>query len=363
MNKQTNKSLGVLDVLIVWLLLAGLGVFAYPFVSDALVSYQNQQVITDYQQKETRKNQTTLRQEYRCYQRKNQALAAANQDPGVNRFTAAVNDRGTAATTTQRNQKVLTRDTIAQLTIPKIHLSLPVFDHTSDWLLQFGACLLDGTSYPTGQKNTHAVLSAHRGVPNAELFTRLPALKRGDRFFITIGDRKLAYQVFKRQVIEPTATSQLKVVPGQDLVTLMTCTPYMINSQRLLITGRRIPYTPADDRASWWAALWNKLKVGLALIGILLTLSLSGLLLRELIMGRRTYRLVVPAGVTQVIVRRGRRVQSFMPDQAGTFQIQLAGNRYRIQMMTPEGNRHGKAYVRRIRDRELTFKDGAGHCD
>lgn len=78
----------------------------------------------------------------------------------------------------------MTRQTVAQLTIPKIGLSLPVFDHTSDWLLQFGACLLDGTSYPTGGKNTHAVISAHRGVPNAELFTRVPALKKATSFLL-----------------------------------------------------------------------------------------------------------------------------------------------------------------------------------
>ncbi|WP_405076743.1 sortase [Lacticaseibacillus rhamnosus] len=145
-----------------------------------------------------------LRRENKDHQQKKKKIAANQQVAGGARFYPAVNDQRTAKTADKSKQKTFTPQKAGQMTIPKIGLSLSGFDHTSDWLLQFGACLLDGTSYPTGGKNTHAVISAHRGVPNAELFTRVPALKKGDKFFISIGNHKLAYQVFKRQVIKVT---------------------------------------------------------------------------------------------------------------------------------------------------------------
>ncbi len=356
MAKKQKKPLGIIDIVIMLLIVAGLSVLAYPFVSDAYVSYKNQQVIDSYQARETKKNQSALKKEYQSYRAKNKALAAAGTTPGVNGFNAAVNAQGTAATSAKRNQKKLAGDTVAQLTIPKIAVSLPVFDHTSDWLLQFGACLLDGTSYPTGGKSTHAVISGHRGVPNAELFTRLPELKNGDKFFIKIGNKTLAYQVFRRDVIAPTDVSKLKIEPGEDLVTLMTCTPYMINSKRLLITGRRVPYTKADAQGSKWAALWNKLKLYVWALGILGLLALMAWLIRGLIIGRTRYALIVPAGATQVVVSRGRQTRRFTPDAAGVFDVKLPGNRYKVVVTTPTATTRYKAFIKHIRDKQFTLK-------
>lgn len=355
MAKQ-KKALGLIDIIIMLLIIAGIGVLAYPFVSDAYVSYKNQQVIDGYQQRETHKNQAALKKEYQSYQAKNQAMATANMAPGVSGFNAAVNAQGTAQTSEKRNQKKLASQTIAQLTIPKIGLSLPVFNHTTDWLLQFGACLLDGTSYPTGGKSTHAVISGHRGVPNAELFTRLPELKQGDKFFIRIGNKKLAYQVFSRRVIEPTEVSSLKIKPGQDLVTLMTCTPYMINSQRLLITGRRVPYHAADAEASKWAELWNKLKFYVWLVAIAALLLLMGRLLRGLIIGRTRYLLVVPSGASQAVVRRGRHQRTFTPDDEGRIEHKLPGGRYWVTVETAAGTVRYRASIKHLKDRQFTLK-------
>ncbi|WP_390410664.1 class C sortase [Lacticaseibacillus jixiensis] len=364
-KKHEKKGLGVIDVVILLLIVGGLGVLCYPFVSDAYVSYQNQQTIDAYQQMETKKNNRALAKGLRAYQAKNAQLAKAHTVPGVNHFNAAVNAQGTADTQAKRDQATLANQTVAQLTIPKIHLSLPVFDHTTDWLLQFGACRLDGTSYPTGGKSTHAVISAHRGVPNATLFTRLPKLKKGDKFFIKIGDRHLAYQVFKRQVIKPTAVNALTIVPNQDLVTLMTCTPYMVNSHRLLITGRRIPYTAADNKASQEAALWNKLKLlfwavmGLLLGGLLVALS------RGLLISRSTYALTevvrdetgaVLPGV-EVVIRRGHKtIDVLRSDRSGRVSTQLAGGKYHLQV---RDSRHGyvaTAVVKHWRDPQFTIK-------
>ncbi len=360
MAKKQKKPLGLIDFVIMLLIVAGLGVLIYPFVSDAYVSYKNQQVIDSYQVRETKKNQTALKKEYQSYQAKNKALAAAGTAPGVSSFNAAVNAQGTAKTSAKRNQKKLAGDTVAQLTIPKIGVSLPVFDHTSDWLLQFGACLLDGTSYPTGGKSTHAVISGHRGIPNAELFTRLPELKNGNKFFIKIGNKTLAYQVFRREVIAPTDVSKLAIERGKDLVTLMTCTPYMINSKRLLITGRRVPYTKADVQASKWAALWNKLKLLVWALGVLGLLALMGWLIRGLMIGRTRYTLNIPDGATQVVVSRGRHTRTFTPDPTGAFSVKLPGNRYKVLITTRAATTRYRAFIKHVRDKQFTLKIVAG---
>ena len=356
LKNKAKKPLGVIDIVIMGLLIVGLGVLAYPFVSDAYASYRNQQVIDSYQAQETKKNAKALQAELRTYQKKNQAMRKADQAPGLSRFNSAVNTDGTADTAAKRNQHKLTTETIAHLTIPRIGVSLPIFERTTDWLLQFGACLLDGTSYPTGGKGTRAVLSGHRGVPNATLFTRLPELKAGDKFFIKIGGKTLAYQVFKHQVIEPTDVAKLKPVAGQDLVTLMTCTPYMINSQRLLITGRRVPYHAADAQVSWWVALWNKLKLVVWALALLLLLALLWRMGRNLMIARTLYQLDIPAGAIAVVVARGRHQRHLAVDGDNRYGAQLPGGRYRVEITTARGVETYRAYVKHRRDRCFTLK-------
>ena len=126
------------------------------------------------------------------------------------------------------------------ITISKIGVELPIYHGTSDSVLQIAAGHLEGTSLPVGGKSTHAVISAHRGLPSAKLFTNLDRLEVGDVFTITILDRVLTYEVDNISIVLPTETDNLKVVDGKDYVTLMTCTPYGINTHRLLVRGRRI---------------------------------------------------------------------------------------------------------------------------
>ena len=126
------------------------------------------------------------------------------------------------------------------ITIPRIGVELPIYHGTSDAVLQVAAGHLEGTSLPVGGESTHAVISAHRGLPSAKLFTHLDRLEVGDTFTITVLDRELTYEVDKISIVLPTEVDELKVVDGKDYVTLMTCTPYGINSHRLLVRGRRI---------------------------------------------------------------------------------------------------------------------------
>ena len=126
------------------------------------------------------------------------------------------------------------------ITISKIGVELPIYHGTSDSVLQIAAGHLEGTSLPVGGTSTHAVISAHRGLPSAKLFTNLDQLEVGDTFTITVLDRVLTYEVDKISIVLPTESDELKIVEGEDYVTLMTCTPYGINTHRLLVRGRRI---------------------------------------------------------------------------------------------------------------------------
>ena len=126
------------------------------------------------------------------------------------------------------------------ITIAKIGVELPIYHGTSDSVLQIATGHLEGTSLPVGGASTHAVISAHRGLPSAKLFTNLDQLEVGDTFTITVLDRVLTYEVDKITIVLPTQTDDLLVADGKDYVTLMTCTPYGINTHRLLVRGRRV---------------------------------------------------------------------------------------------------------------------------
>lgn len=133
---------------------------------------------------------------------------------------------------------------MAYINIPKIDVNLPIYHGTDSEHMLKGVGHLVGTSFPVGGVDTHAVLSAHSGLSTAELFTNLADLKKGDLFYIHVLDDVLAYEVDKINVVKPDETNDLKIVPGQDYVTLVTCTPYGINSHRLLVKGHRVEYDP-----------------------------------------------------------------------------------------------------------------------
>jgi len=128
------------------------------------------------------------------------------------------------------------------LEIPQIKVQIPVFHGTSEVVLEQGAGHLIGSSLPVGGESTHAVLAAHRGLPAAKLFSDLDLLKNGDVFYMHTLNRILAYEVDQILTVEPSDTGSLAIEPGKDYMTLVTCTPYGVNTMRLLVRGHRIPY-------------------------------------------------------------------------------------------------------------------------
>ena len=173
------KKRKLLDLLMILLLLSGIGVLAYPFVSDALNNYLDQQIISHYQQQAVKENEAVMAKIQKDMTKKNQQLAKKGGNPGVDPFTKKKEP-------VKMDKTYFEKHTIGVLTIPEINVHLPIFDETNTVLLEKSASLLEGTSYPTGGESTHAVISSHRGLPQAKLFTDLPKLTFGDSFYIEI---------------------------------------------------------------------------------------------------------------------------------------------------------------------------------
>ena len=154
---------------------------------------------------------------------------------------------------------------MGRIVIPTIGVDLPIYHGTSDAVLAQGVGHLEGSSLPVGGLGTHAVLAGHRGLATSTLFSNLNEVKEGDNFTLFVFGEVLAYTVTSIKIVDPDQTKTLNPVPGKDLVTLVTCTPIGINSQRILVTGERVLPTPAKDAAAataapagpgfpWWAA-------------------------------------------------------------------------------------------------------------
>lgn len=289
-----NKSrIRILDIFMAIILVVGIGIFSYHFVEDSLNDFLAQQMIIHYQKQASNKNSEEIKKQQEKMTKKNQQLAEQNVSPGIGSFNQAVDAK---ALKDLPSNAFFMEHMLGVIEIPKINVSLPIFDQTTEIFLQKGTSLLEESSYPTGGKNTHAVLSGHRGLPEAKLFTDLPKLKKGDQFFIQINGKTLAYQVEKIQVVLPDEVDSLGIQKGRDLVTLLTCTPYMVNTHRLLVTGHRIPYQAKEaKKAIQGIDQWKKWKFFIWFIGILLgSIGLVWLLiayLDSLAIAKRNYPL------------------------------------------------------------------------
>lgn len=228
------KKKRVLDILMFIVMLGGLGALLYPLVGDTLNHYWNQQIINYYQEKSNAENQQAIQKEQARIKEENKKIAKAGV-PGNDPFAKKKQQ------TTEIEKNYYQKHTIGVIRIPKIDVSLPVFDQTDGLFLKRGAALLEGTSYPSGGKDTHTVITSHRGLKEARLFSDLPKLKKGNHFYLEHNKQTLAYKVDKIQTIEPTEVETLNIVEGKDYATLMTCTPYGVNSHRLLVRGVRVP--------------------------------------------------------------------------------------------------------------------------
>lgn len=237
MKKRKNNHPLMSKIVMIVLFLVGSLIMLYPFYINALNQYLDQVRMERYQKKSEEQ-----------YASQQAQLAEANlklAETGIHFTSDPFEDTAGGRLSKEQYDKHV----IGQVNIPKLAIEIPLFDTTTPNFLEVGATVINGTSFPVGGAGTHSVISAHRGLPERELFTNLPKLNKGDLFLLEVLGETLAYEVISSEVVEPNETSSLKIIDDQDLVTLVTCTPYMINSHRLLVTGKRVPYTPEIKQA------------------------------------------------------------------------------------------------------------------
>ncbi len=223
-------------IILILIFLVGLSVMLYPSVSDAVNRKHQSRAVAGYAEKVEQLSDADYQTYFDAADAYNRQL---NTTP--NAFYKPDLVSGYAQTLDISGTGIM-----GYITIPKISVELPIYHGTDEGVLQVAAGHLEGSSLPVGGAGTHAVISAHRGLPSAKLFTNLDELEVGDRFTITVLNRVLTYEVDQISIVLPTEIDQLLPTEGMDYVTLMTCTPYGINTHRLLVRGKRVETTESQ---------------------------------------------------------------------------------------------------------------------
>lgn len=219
-----------IGILLVLMLFVGICGLLYPSVSQYWNSKTQSKAVTNYQEILA----SIKTEDYTAY------LDAAHQyNKDLAALPSPLTDYGTL-TNYEDTLDVSGGGVMGFITIPKIGIELPVYHSIRNEVLNIACGHLEGTSLPVGGESTHCILSAHRGLPHAKLFTDLNKMEVGDTFQITVLDQTLTYQVDQIKVVRPNEVDDIQIINGEDLCTLLTCTPYGINSHRLLVRGTRI---------------------------------------------------------------------------------------------------------------------------
>lgn len=229
-RKKRRRSI-LTTLLLVVILLVGMAVIAYPTVSDWWNSFHQSRAIASYSEAVDNASSEEIEAIFAAAEDYNRRLLEkenpfAMSEENLAEYNSLLDVSGTGV--------------MGYIQIPVIDVTLPIYHGTSESVLQVAIGHLDWTALPVGGESTHAVLSGHRGLPSARLFTDLDKVQEGDYFTITSLNRTITYEVDQIRIVEPQEVSDLKTVPGKDYCTLVTCTPYGINTHRMLVRGRRI---------------------------------------------------------------------------------------------------------------------------
>lgn len=223
----------------------------YPAINNIIFVYKQNQVISDYNAQIVNLDDQTVKDMEEQAQEYNDKLASAyveqTVDIDADTDTDTENEQPVSSNLAYSQLLNISEEQMGYIVIPKISLNQPVYHGTDDAVLERGIGHMENTSLPVGGENTHAVLTGHTGVPGMMLFTDLEQMEVGDRFYLKILNKTLAYEVDNIRVVLPNVTEYFKVVPNEDLVTLVTCTPYGVNSHRLLVRGTRVDYNGEID--------------------------------------------------------------------------------------------------------------------
>ena len=256
----------------------------YPTFSELWNSYRNQQLVSNY-------SEAVETMEPEDYSAIWEAARAFNAEHTVNTIVDAFDEDTNEYVLSHPYDEVLdptNNGIMGYIEIPKINVRMAIYHGIGTEALENGCGHIEGTSLPIGGVGNHAVLSAHRGLPSAKLFTDLDQIEVGDLFFITVLDAKLAYRVDQILTVLPEETEDLAIEPGRDLITLVTCTPYGVNSHRLLVRGERTEYVEEENTMKPGIILRNPLEgtnraqrlLAMGLIAFLLFMIIMGIILK-----------------------------------------------------------------------------------
>ena len=229
-NAQAKKN-RIISILLVAALLAGLSLLLYPFVSDTWNSLHQSRAIAGYREAVEKLDDGAYERWWKAAQEYNAALP---------RDQTRFHPDGEEEAVYDGLLDVSGKGILGYVEIPRIGVSLPIYHGTDEEVLQIALGHVEGSSLPVGGSGAHCVISGHRGLPSARLFTNLDQLTEGDLFMLRVLDETLTYEVDQIRIVEPDDLSFLELEEGEDLCTLMTCTPYGVNSHRLLVRGRRV---------------------------------------------------------------------------------------------------------------------------
>ena len=236
------------SILIGLLFLVGLGIMIYPTVSNQWNTYRQNKLISNYEKVVDDMSDEDFSQEWQYAQAFNETIS------GNNVFADVFGEKSKDSENSEYNRvlNVNNDGIMGYISIPEINIKLAIYHGTSDDVLQTGVGHINGSKLPIGGESTHCVLAAHRGLPSAELFTDIDQLQTGDKFYLHILDKVLAYEV--DQILpmvdkddHQTLQNALSITEGQDYVSLFTCTPYGVNSHRLIVRGHRVEYNGEED--------------------------------------------------------------------------------------------------------------------
>lgn len=262
-------------VLLIVAFTVGLSLLLYPTVANWWNSFHTAQAVASYDEAVAQMNSLDLELMLADAQKYNEDLLKEN-----NRYFPSEEMQ-------ERYENLLNVDgdgMIGTVNIPSLRLNLGIYHGTDEKLLQTKVGHIEGSSLPVGGTSTHAVISGHRGLPSAKLFTDIVKLSEGDVFMIRVLGKTLTYEVDQIRTVLPSEVNDLEIIPGEDLVTLVTCTPYGINSHRLLVRGHRIANLP-DDMTTQEASLLdrNMVAIGIAtiiLIGLIVWIFIKDLFVK-----------------------------------------------------------------------------------
>lgn len=241
--KKRNLTKIISVLLPIMFFVIGLFLFFYPIVSNQLAKKNQATIIQKYDETIKNEEKDTIEKEWEKAKIYNENLAG---DPVHDPFVL-----GSGYALPSNYLDVLNINGImGYIDIPKINVHIPIYHSSSKEVLEKGVGHLESTALPIGGESTHSILTGHRGLPNAKLFTDLDKLKIGDLFYIQVLDEVHAYKVDQIETIKPEELKKISVYKGKDYITLITCTPYGINTHRLLIRGIRTEYIPEEREAS-----------------------------------------------------------------------------------------------------------------